>query len=95
MVIEEEKGIYVPVLDHFHRVTIPVESITNPPKPGEVLSEEGYGDKEIFIDNFPLFPDEPDAIITEHSYYESWAYSVYRRVGPNYQLIYTGCGGGT
>jgi hypothetical protein len=95
LVVEEDKDTYLPVLNHFHKTTIPLESITDLPKPGEVLDEEGYGDKEVFIDNFPLFPGEPDAIITEHTYYESWAYSVYRRVGVNYQLIYTGCGGGT
>jgi len=95
LVVQEDKGIYSTVLTHFHRVTIPLESITDVPKPGEVLDEENGVDKEVFIDNFPLFQGEPDAIITEHTYYESWSYSVYRWVGANYQLIYTGCGGGT
>lgn len=95
LVVEEDKGIYSPVLNPFRRTAIPLESVTDVPKPGEVLDEEDGADKEVFIDNFPLFPGEPDAIITEHTYYESWAYSVYRRVGANYQLLYTGCGGGT
>jgi len=95
LVIEEDKGTYLPVLNHFRRTTIPLESTAYLPKPGEILDEEEDGDKEVFIDNFPLFSDEPDAIITEHTYYESWAYSIYRRTGASYQLLYTGCGGGT
>jgi hypothetical protein len=95
LVLEENNGTYLPVLSHFHKATISLEDTTNPPKPGEVLDEENGADKEVYVDNFPLFPGEPDAIITEHTYYESWAYSVYRRIGTNYQLLYTGCGGGT
>jgi hypothetical protein len=95
LVVQEDKGIYSQVLTHFHRSAIALESITDVPKPGEVLDEENGVDKEVFIDNFPLYSGEPDVIITEHTYYESWSYSVYRRVGANYQLIYTGCGGGT
>jgi hypothetical protein len=95
LVIEESNGSYAPVLTHFHRATIPLESIADLPKPGEVLDEENDADKEVFLDNFPLFPSETDAITSEHTYYESWSYSIYRRNGTNYQLIYTGCGGGT
>lgn len=95
LVIEEDKGTYLPVLNHYHRTTIALEDITKLPKAGEIIDEEENVDKEVFIDNFPLFPGEPDAILTEHTYYESWAYSVYRRAGANYHLIYTGCGGGT
>ena len=95
LVLEENSGIYLPVLNHFRKVTIPLEDITTSPRPGEVLDEENGADKEVYVDNFPLLPGEPDAIITEHTYYESWAYSVYRRIGTNYRLLYTGCGGGT
>src|SRR5208282_3437791 len=94
LAVEEDKGTYLPVLNHYHRTTITLEDITKLPKAGEVIDEEGNVDKEVFIDNFPLFSGEPDAILTEHTYYESWAYSIYRRIGANYQLIYTGCGGG-
>ena len=93
--IEEDNGAYSPVLNHFHRTTVSLESNADAPKPGQVLDEEERADKETYIDNFPLFANEPDAIITEHTYYESWAYSVYRRAGASYQLLYTGCGGGT
>jgi hypothetical protein len=95
LVIEEDKGTYIPVLDHFHRTAITLEGTTDLPKHGELLDEEGDVDKEFFIDNFPLFSGEPDVIITEHTYYESWAYSIYRRAGADYNLLYTGCGGGT
>ena len=83
------------MLNHYRRSTITLEDTTKLPNAGEVIDEEENVDKEVFVDNFPLFPGEPDAIITEQTYYESWAYSVYRRVGAKYQLIYTGCGGGT
>ena len=95
LVIEGDKGAYVTVLNHYHRTTITIENNTELPKANEVIDEEEKVDKEVFIDNFPLFHGEPDAILTEHTYYESWAYSIYRRVGANYQLMYTGCGGGT
>jgi hypothetical protein len=95
LVAEEDKGTYLPVLNHYRRSTITLEDTTKLPNAGEVIDEEENVDKEVFVDNFPLFPGEPDAIITEQTYYESWAYSVYRRVGAKYQLIYTGCGGET
>lgn len=94
LVVEENGSTYLPVLNHYHKSTIALDN-TSPPKVGEVLDEEENVDKEVFVDNFPLFPGEPDAVITEHSYYESWAYSIYRRIGATYQLLYTGCGGGT
>lgn len=95
LTIEESSGSYSPVLIHFHRASIPLDSVADLPKPGALLDEENDADKEVFLDNFPLFPGEPDAIISEHAYYESWSYSIYRRSGTNYQLSYTGCGGGT
>jgi len=63
------------VLNHYRRSTITLEDTTKLPNAGEVIDEEENVDKEVFVDNFPLFPGEPDAIITEQTYYESWAYS--------------------
>ena len=94
MVIEENDRQYTPVLTHLHKTTITLDGADNAPKTGEELDEENDTDKEVFFDNFPLFAGEPDVIITRHTYYEDWNYSVYRRQGKNYQLIYTGCGGG-
>jgi len=95
LVVEEGKGAYVPVLAHYHRSVIELDKSQALPKRGEVLDEENGADQEEFIDSFPLFAGEPDAIISGHTYYESWAYSVYRRVGDHYQHLYTGCGGGS
>jgi hypothetical protein len=53
LVMEEDKGAYLPVLEHFHRATIPLENVTDQPKPGEVIDQEGDADKEVFIDNYP------------------------------------------
>jgi hypothetical protein len=94
MAIEEKDGQYSPILTHFHKTLITLDGADNTPKPGEELDEESDTDKEVFFDNFPLFANEPDVIITRHSYYEDWNYSIYRRQGKEYQLIYTGCGGG-
>jgi hypothetical protein len=94
LVLEKGVGDYQPVLIHYRRTTLTIEDDSYRPQPGQLIDEEGYSDKESFVDSFPLYPGEPDAIITEHTYYESWAYSIYRRTGPQYQLIYTGCGGG-
>jgi hypothetical protein len=94
LVIEEDKGSYAPVLNQFHRATIELDSGQMPPKTGEILDEENGADKETFIDNFPLFAGEADAIISEHEYYEDWNYSIYRKRGASYQLVYIGCGGG-
>ena len=94
LVAEESGGHYSLVLSHFHQANIELEDGTDLPKPDEELGEENSTDKEVFMDNFPLFPGEPDAIITLHTYYESASYSVYRRNGAGYKLVYTGCGGG-
>ena len=95
LVVEDDGGTFLPVLSHFHRATIRLESVADLPKVGTLLDEDNDADKESFLDNFPLFPGEPDSIISEHTYYESWSYSIYRRVGADYHLLYTGCGGGT
>jgi len=94
MVVEEKDGQYYPILTHFHKTIITLDGADNTPKPGEELDEENETDKEVFFDNFPLYANEPDVIITRHTYYEDWNYSIYRRQGKEYQLIYTGCGGG-
>lgn len=95
LVLEKGAGEYQPVLIRYRRATLPGGKKQYRPQPGEIIDEEEFNDRESFVDSFPLYPGEPDAIVTEHTYYESWAYSVYRRVGPNYHLLYTGCGGGT
>jgi hypothetical protein len=94
LVIEENNGRYEPVLTSFHKTTITLDSGADSPKPGEELDEENDTDKEVFFDNFPLFAGEPDVVISRHTYYEDWNFSVYRRNGESYQLVYTGCGGG-
>jgi hypothetical protein len=94
LVIEEDKGTYKPVLTHFHKTTITLDGSADQPKPGEELDEENDADKEVFFDNFPLFANEPDVVITKHTYYEDWNFSVYRWKDENYQLVYNGCGGG-
>jgi hypothetical protein len=94
LVPEEDDGRYVPVLASFRKVRFYLDQGGEPPKPGEELDEGNGTDKEVFFDNFPLFPGEPDAIITRHTYYEDWNFSIYRRSGSSYQLVYTGCGGG-
>jgi hypothetical protein len=95
LVAEENGGTYLPVLAHYHRSVIVLDSSEALPKRGEVLAEDNGADQEEFVDSFPLFAGEPDAVISSHTYYESWAYSVYRRVGDHYQHLYTGCGGGS
>lgn len=94
LVLEQDSSDYRPVLARFHRTTIRLDGPSNAPKRGEVLDEEGDTDREEFLAGIPLFPNEPDAIITEHHYYEDWAFSLYRRVGDHYELLTTGCGGG-
>jgi hypothetical protein len=94
LVLEENNGQYAPVLMHFHKTTVTLDGAASPPKLGEELDEENGTDKEVFFDNFPLYAGEPDVVITRHSYYEDWNYSIYRRIGARYQLVYTGCGGG-
>ncbi|MGA3082055.1 MAG: hypothetical protein ABSD44_11810 [Terracidiphilus sp.] len=94
LVIEESHGQYEPVLTRFHKTTLTLDSGADSPKPGEQLDEEKDTDKEVFFDNFPLFAGESDAVITRHTYYEDWNFSVYRRNGESYRLVYTGCGGG-
>jgi hypothetical protein len=95
LVMEETDGHYVPVLSQLHRMTIYLEGDMKAPKAGEILPEEGDSvDQERFLDNFPLYPNEADAIISEDSFYEDWTYSIYRRIGAKYQLVYNGCGGG-
>jgi hypothetical protein len=94
LVAEENNGLFVPVQTSFHKTTIKLEGSDWPPKPGEEIDEENDTDLEVFFDNFPIFAGEPDAVITRHTYYEDWNFSVYRRKGATYQLVYTGCGGG-
>jgi hypothetical protein len=94
LVVEETNGIYATVLESYHRVTAYVDADAPLPKLGELVDEEAQIDREQFADNVPLFKGEPDAIITEHQYYEDWSYSLYRSVGGSYRPIYTGCGGG-
>ena len=66
------------------------------PKKGEILPEEGGSvDQESFLDNFPpLSEAKLTQFFSYHQYYEDWSYSIYRRRGSTYQLVYTGCGGG-
>ena len=95
LVLEESDGRYIPMLSQMHRMTIYLEGDMQAPKTGEILPEEGGSvDQESFLDNFPLYPNEPDSIMSYHQYYENWSYSIYRRRGTTYQLVYTGCGGG-
>ena len=94
LVLEESDGHYAPVLSQVHKTTIPLDANTITPKPGEILDEGEEADRETFLDNFPLYPSEPDSIMSYHQYYEDWSYSIYRRRGTTYQLVYTGCGGG-
>jgi hypothetical protein len=94
LALEESDGHYVPVLTQVHKTTIYLEADMSTPKIGEILEEENGVDRETFLDNFPLYPSEPDSIISRHQYYEDWSYSIYRRRGTMYQLAYTGCGGG-
>jgi hypothetical protein len=82
------------VLEHYHRTIASLWPDDSLPKAGTLVDEEAQADREHFADNVPLFSSEPDAIVTEHTYYEDWGYSIYRFVGGSYRLIYTGCGGG-
>jgi len=93
LVVEDESGRFAPVLSSFHEATIETEE-AHTLNPGERLDEENEKDEEAFVDNFPLFPGGSDAVISIHHYYEATAYSVYRRAGEQYKLVYTGCGGG-
>lgn len=94
LAIEETNGVYVTILVNLHIA----QALFDGDKTTEELKdqdEENEIDHEIFVDNFPLFIGEADAIITQHIYYESFEYSIYRRKGTMYELIYTNCGGGT
>jgi hypothetical protein len=94
LVLEEEGAQYRSVLASFHKTRITLDSGEDPPKAGQEMDEENGADKELFFDNFPLFAGEPDAVISRHTYYEDWNFSVHRRIGAKYQLVYSGCGGG-
>jgi hypothetical protein len=94
LVLEESNGQYAPVLAHFNKIIITPDENTAAPKTGEILDEGDDTDRETFLDNFPLFSNESDSIISYHQYYEDWAYSIYRRRGKTYQMVYSGCGGG-
>jgi hypothetical protein len=93
LVLEENKGVFAAVLTSFHKATAELTA-GEQPKAEEQVDEESETDNEEFFDSFPLFPGEPDAIITKHTYYEDWNFSIYRRSGLSYKLVYTGCGGG-
>ncbi|MGB8260432.1 MAG: hypothetical protein WCE75_08780 [Terracidiphilus sp.] len=95
LVVEESQGSCELVLDSFHKATVVLDSIAEKPKPGEELDEENETDREEFFDGFPLNPGEPDVIVSRHTYYEAWGYSIYRRSGARYKMIYEGCGGGS
>ncbi len=96
LVLDEDNGVYSTVLSSFHETTAFLDGGETTPKPDEELDldEENGTDIETFLDSFPLYPGEPDVVITQHRYYEDWNYSVYRWSGEKYRLIYTGCGGG-
>ena len=92
-VLEEDNGQYNPVLRSIHNTTIEFDKTSRAQESGEL--EEGEDtDREEFFDSFPLFPGEPDAVITEHTYYEGWNFSIYRWKDGLYRRVYTGCGGG-
>ena len=95
LAVEIDKGRLLPVLVVRHHAQVQFRPDDDSPNPGEELDEENNTDEESFVDNFPLFPGEPDAVITRHQHYESWDYSIYRWSGSQYNKIYTGCGGGT
>jgi len=92
-VLEEDDGHYKPVLRSIHKTTIVLDEMTRAQGGGE-LDEGEDTDREQFLDNFPLFSGEPDAVITEHNYYEGWSFSIYRWKSGFYHRVYTGCGGG-
>jgi hypothetical protein len=94
LIAQETNGELVPVLTFFHETKIKLEGGDWPPEPAQEIDEGNDADKEVFFDNFPVFAGEPDAVITRHSYYEDWNFSIYRWVGSSYKLVYTGCGGG-
>jgi len=93
LAVEEIEGKYSAVLTEFHRSTINITAENPAPRPGAILRGESEYDVEEFVDNFPLFTGESDAIVTEHRYDEAAAYSIYRRRGDHYERVYTGCGG--
>ena len=93
-IFEEQDDALKPVLDSYRRATAYIDDQDHKPKIGEVVSEEAQIDDEQFVDSIPLFPNEPDIVISRHSYYEDWNYSIYRWNGTAYKQIYTGCGGG-
>jgi hypothetical protein len=94
LVLEGTNGTYTRVLTDFNREAIATELPIPTPKFGEILDEEGNHDEQVFVDNFPLFPAEPDILVTVHHYYEDWNYSIFRRTGATYREVYIGCGGG-
>jgi hypothetical protein len=96
LVIEEDNGVYSTVLSSFHETTAFLDGGETTPKPDVELDldEENGTDIETFLDSFPLFPGEPDVVISQHRYYEDWNFWVYRREGAAYRVIYSGCGGG-
>ena len=83
-----------PMLVHWHQTQVWLDASDPIPKESEEIDEGSNGDLEEFLDNFPLFPTEPDVLVTKHAYYEDWAYSVYRWDGKMYKLAFTSCGGG-
>jgi len=93
-IFEEQDDTLKPVLDSYRRATAYIDDQDHKPKIGEVVSEEAQIDDEQFVDSIPLFPNEPDIVISRHSYYEDWNYSIFRWNGTAYKQIYTGCGGG-
>jgi hypothetical protein len=96
LVVEESSGAYSTVLSSFHETKVLLDDGEATPKPNEELDldEENGTDIETFFDSFPLFPGEPDVVISRHRYYEDWNFWVYRREGAVYRVIYSGCGGG-
>ena len=83
-----------PLLAHLYKNRAYLEFDQRAPKPGQEIPEESTADEEFLVDSFPLFPGEPDLIITTHQFYEDTGYSVYRWQNGTYRVANTGCGWG-
>lgn len=62
-------------------------------KPSDAIElEENEKDEDVFFDNYPLYANEPDIIVSHHTFYEADNFSIYRWNGHMYHEVYSGCG---
>ena len=92
--ISLEKPESPPLIEDLYSVVIRLQNGAPEPESEEQLDDGEKYDSEELVDNFPLFPGEPDVIISKDNMNEMWAYSIYRWSGKAYQRIITSCGDG-